>query len=545
MNRDELAAAALQEKARREKARRRLLAFCAYMMRQYPVRARHLQLLCGVLEDVERYVATRGREGSGRVMVMMPPRYWKSMTGSRLFPAWFLGRNPDFRTILTSYTGDLAFKHSRGARDFVLSPQFARVFGQQSAVEQPVELDGDSRSVRAWDLSGHAGGLTAAGVGGGITGVGAHLLIIDDPVKDREQAESESYRERAWDWYTDTAYTRLEDGGAILVIMTRWHTDDLAGRLLRQMIEEPGGDQWRVILLPARAEEYSADEREKEPWLPERDLLGRAEGEPLWPEKHTAEQLTALEVNVGPYGWPSLYQQRPRAKEGQMFKRSWFQVVDMPAVPSGLRWVRYWDLGQVSDEEARKEKKDPSYSGSLAGAVDAEGNLWLRDMVRGRWEWPDAQAVIKATMLVDGGVRHGVESKLHGKTAVQEFLRDAELLTVALEAINVEGGAKETRALALQTRAHAGKVFLVRGQAVLHAVIERLAAMGRRQALDGLAGGAWTGPYLDEMCDFPAGRHDDQVDMTTGAMQMLGLANEVRVERVTGDVARVLSDWRG
>ena len=540
-----MAAAALREKARREKARRRFLEFCSYMMPRYPARARHLRLLCSALEDVERYVASGGREGTGRLMVFMPPRYWKSMTSSRLFVAWFLGRNPDKRVILTSYTGDLAFKHSRGARDFVLSSEFARVFGQASAVEEPVGVDRDGRSVRAWELGGHAGGLTAAGVGGGITGVGAHLLIIDDPVKDREQAESESYRERAWDWYTDTAYTRLEDGGAILVIMTRWHTDDLAGRLLRQMVEEPGADQWRVVLLAARAEDYGNDEREKEPWLPERDLLGRAEGEPLWPEKHDAAALGQLEISVGPYGWPSLFQQRPRAKEGQMFKRSWFQVVDVPAAPVGMRWVRYWDLGQVSDEEAKKEKKDPSYTGSVAAAVDVEGNVWLRDMVRGRWEWPDAQAVMKATMLADSGVRHGVESKIHGKTAVQEFLRDQELLTVALEAINVEGGAKEVRALALQTRAHAGKVFLVRGQAVVHAVIERLAALGRRQALQGLAGGPWTGPYLDELCDFPAGRHDDQVDMTTGAMAMLGLAGEAKMERVTGEVARVLADWRG
>ena len=545
MNREELAAAALREKARREKARRRLLDFCIYMMGRYPARARHLQLLCSALEDVERYVASGGREGTGRLMVFMPPRYWKSMTSSRLFVAWFLGRNPDKRVILTSYTGDLAFKHSRGARDFVLSPEFARVFGQRSAVDEPVGVDRDGRSVRAWELGGHAGGLTAAGVGGGITGVGAHLLIIDDPVKDREQAESESYRERAWDWYTDTAYTRLEDGGAILVIMTRWHTDDLAGRLLRQMAEEPGSDQWRVVLLAARAEDYGDDEREKEPWLPAADLLGRKEGEPLWPEKHDATALAQLELNVGPYGWPSLYQQRPRAKEGAMFKRSWFQMADMPEVPAGLRWVRYWDLGQVSDEEAKKEKKDPSYTGSVAAAVDVEGNVWLRDMVRGRWEWPDAQAVMKTTMLAEPGVRHGVESKIHGKTAVQEFLRDAELLTVALEAINVEGGAKEVRALALQTRAHAGKVFVVRGQAVVHAVVERLTALGRRQALAGLAGGPWTGPYLDELCDFPAGRHDDQVDMTTGAMAMLGLAGEAKVERVTGEVARVLADWRG
>lgn len=545
MNRAEVATAALREKARREKARRRLLEFCRYMMPRYPARARHLQLLCQALEEVEAYITSGGKKGTGRLMVFMPPRYWKSMTSSRLFVAWFLGRNPEKRVILTSYTGDLAFKHSRGARDFVLSPEFGRLFGPQSAVEEPVAIDRDGRSVRAWELDGHAGGLTAAGVGGGITGVGAHLLLIDDPVKDREQAESDSYRERAWDWYTDTAYTRLEDGGAIVVIMTRWHTDDLAGRLLQQMKEEPGSDRWRVVLLPARAEAYTAEEREKEPWLPEKDLLGRAEGEALWPEKHDAEQLQTLEVNVGPYGFPSLYQQRPRAKEGQMFKRSWFQMIDMAAVPSGLAWVRYWDLAQVSDEEARREKKDPSYTGSVAGAVDAEGNLYLRDMVRGRWEWPDAQAVMKATMLLEPGVRHGVESKLHGKTAVQEFLRDPELLMVALEAINVEGGAKEVRALALQTRAHAGKVFLVRGQAIVHAVIQRLTVLGKRQALDGLAGGVWTGPYLDELCDFPAGKHDDQVDMTTGDMSMLGLAREARVEVITGEVARALGEWRG
>lgn len=542
-----LAGEALREKARREKARRRLLWFCQFAMKEYPGEAGHLRLLTEKLEQVERYVASGGEEGVGRLMVFMPPRYWKSQTCSVLFPAWFLGRHPQKRVIVTSYAGNLAQGFSRRVRNLVQGPEYAKLFGVLSAIdfEDQVELARDSRSAQSWDLEGKAGGMVAAGVGGGITGKGAHLLIIDDPVKDREQAESETYRNLAWEWWGSTAYTRLEDGGAVVVIMTRWHVGDLAGMLLRQMADEPGSEPWDVVMLPARAEEYGEEEREREPWLPEEDLLGRAEGEPLWTEKHDEAALVKVEVAIGPYNWPSLYQQWPRAREGQMFKRSWFEVVPADEAPAGLTWVRYWDLAQVSDEEARRERKDPSYTCSAAVAVDASGTLYVRDMVRGRWEWPDAQKVLKATMLVDGGVRHGVEAKLHGKTAVQEMLRDRELLMVALEAVNVEGGAKEVRALALQTRASAGKVVLVRGSSVIAAVMEWLRAKGETLALRGLAEGPWLRGFLNEVCDFPSGTHDDQVDTTVGGMQMLGVTDKATVVKVEGEVAEVLRRWRG
>lgn len=545
----DLGTAALREKARREKARRELGPFCQFMMPQYPLEAQHLQLLARSLADVERFVASRGREGTGRLMVFMPPRYWKSQTTSCLFPAWFLGRNPECRVILTSYAGQLAFKFSRRVRDLIATEEYGRLFGAQSAVdhEGKVTLSRESRSVQGWDLAGHAGGMVAAGVGGGITGGGAHLLIVDDPVKDRQQAESETYREMVWEWWGSTAYTRLEAGAAVILIMTRWHVEDLAGRLLRQAADESatgGGERWRVLMLPAIAEEYGEDERAREPWLPEKDLLGRAVGEPLWPELHGREALEQIRTSVGPYNWPSLYQQWPRKREGQMFQRGWFRIVDEAEVPAGLRWVRYWDLAQVSAEEARLERKNPSYTCSAAVAVDGGGTVYVRDMIRGRWEWPDAQAVIKATMLTDVGVRHGVENKLHGKTAVQEFLRDPGLLTVALEAVNVEGGPKEVRALALQTRAHAGKVALVRGSRIFEAIASRLRG-SEAAALEGLESGAWIGPYLDEAGDFPSGGQDDQVDTTTGGMQMLGMSGSATMEKVSGEVVEALTGWRG
>jgi predicted phage terminase large subunit-like protein len=526
---DRVAAAALREKARREQARRSLLAFCKYVMPAYPVRAGHLQLLTEKLEQVERYVATLGQEGIGRLMVFMPPRYWKSQTSSVLFPAWFLGRNPDKRVIETSYAGELAFNFSRRVRNTVQSEDYARIFGHLSAVEDPLELARDSRSAKAWDLAGLSGGLAAAGVGGGITGKGAHLLIIDDPVKDREQAESETYRELAWEWYGSTAYTRLEDAGAIILIMTRWHVDDLAGRLLRQMADEPGSEAWQVVLLAARAEGYSAEERAREPWLPEQDLLGREEGQPLWPEKHDLEELQTIEVAVGPYNWPSLYQQRPRAREGAMFQRGWFGYVDQ--APEGLQWVRYWDLAQVSDEEAKKKRKDPSYTCSAAVAMDADGTVYVRDMVRGRWEWPEGREVVKATIQIDKNCVHGIELKLHGKTAVQELLRSRELAGSAFKAVNVEGGAKEVRALALQTRAHAGRVVLVRSAPVRQRLVEWMAAGGREAMQRGFVGGPWLEPFLAEITDFPSGKHDDQVDSVVGGLQMLDAVRRQRPAR--------------
>ena len=229
----------------------------------------------------------------------MPPRHGKSLLVSQYSPAWFLGRWPDNRVILASYEAELAKGWGRKARD-VLAEFGGRLFG--------VGLRDDSYAADRWDLAGHVGGMVTAGVGGPITGRGADLLIIDDPVKNAEEARSPTQREKTWDWYLSTAYTRLSPDGAVVLVMTRWHMDDLASRILKHAKET--GERWDVVKLPALAGDL--------------DQMGRLPGEALWPERYPADRLRAIEQDVGPYWWSSLYQQDDVPEGGTEWPSSYF-----------------------------------------------------------------------------------------------------------------------------------------------------------------------------------------------------------------------------
>ena len=201
---------AKRESDRRKLARAKFLYFCKYVDPKFE-EAADMKLIADKLEDVARDLQTRGKEGIGRLMILMPPRHGKSELASRKFPAWVLGRLPDTRIIMASYGADLASKNSRAVRDLLNGKRYQALFGGLSSTSEPVELSSDSRSVASWDLAQpHRGGVVAAGVGGGITGLGADLLILDDLFKNREEAESESRRELVHDWYNSSVYTRLE-----------------------------------------------------------------------------------------------------------------------------------------------------------------------------------------------------------------------------------------------------------------------------------------------------------------------------------------------
>ncbi len=198
-------------------------------------------------------------------MIFMPPRHGKSELGSRRFPAWYLGRNPGKSIIAASYNSDLATDFGREVRNIVNAPEYGCVFESS--------LSADSKAANRWHTD--AGGIyVAAGVGTAVTGRGADIFLIDDPVKDREEADSEIKRQRVWDWYTSTAYTRLAPGGAIILIQTRWNEDDLGGRLLEA--QEAGGDKWEVLDLPAIRDDGSA----------------------LWPDRYSVEALERIKAAI-------------------------------------------------------------------------------------------------------------------------------------------------------------------------------------------------------------------------------------------------------
>ncbi len=275
-------------------ARVRLRLFGAYVTSAWDWTPKHIALMAQKLEAVERGEIKR-------LMIFMPPRSGKSELTSIHFPAWYLLKNPDKRVISASYSTSLAEDFSRRARALVR--EFGKsIFG--------VELSDESASADQWGLKGHHGQYVAAGYGAGITGRGASLLILDDVVKNAEEANSPTYRQKLWDWYTSTAYTRLEPDGAVVICVTRWHLDDLAGRLLAQM--EAGGEQWEVIRLPALAEDSD-------------DALGREPGAPLWPERYGVDEYARIRTAVGSYVWNALYQQRPMDAEGGVFKALWLR----------------------------------------------------------------------------------------------------------------------------------------------------------------------------------------------------------------------------
>ena len=280
-----------------EKARRHFVDFCRYSRKDYQDPA-HIQHLIYKLEAVECGELRR-------LMVFMPPRSGKSETVSKKFPAWYLGRHPDNNVIMSSYAYTLIRGFSKDVRDLIESRRYKIVFDISTA--------DDSRQVKDWDIAGHYGGLLAQGVGGSITGYGAHLFIVDDPFKDQKEAESQLNRDNVWDWYRSVVLTRLEPNAAIILVMTRWHQDDLAGRILAEE-KLNGTHEWEVINFPALA---TAD-----------DILGRKEGEALWPERYPVDVLLNTKRSVGSRVWSALYQGNPQDPESQKFKREWFKYYD-------------------------------------------------------------------------------------------------------------------------------------------------------------------------------------------------------------------------
>jgi len=322
--------AAAQELLRRRRARANLIDYARFTNRAYRP-AKHHHMIAEKLEAVERGECKR-------LMIFMPPRHGKSELASRMFPAWFMGRNAEMSIIAASYNGDLAQDFGRDVRNLVAGQEHGALFPQS-------QLAQDSKAQNRWHTQS-GGGYAAAGVGTAVTGRGAHVFLIDDPVKDRESADSETIRERAYRWYLSTAYTRLEGTlvdqdedplwrdldeaqekgeafeGAVVLIQTRWHEDDLAGRLLQDMGR--GADQWDVLSLPAVRS-----------------------GKALWPAKYNMDRLKRIQKQLTAREWSSLYQQEPTPEEGTFFERSWFKRHDKP--PAKLRKYIFSDFAVTDD----------------------------------------------------------------------------------------------------------------------------------------------------------------------------------------------------
>ncbi|MDO9712367.1 phage terminase large subunit [Paracraurococcus lichenis] len=435
------------ELARRRAARTDLLAFTGYTNPSYRPGAMHRRI-AEALERVERGECRR-------LLIFAPPRHGKSELVSRRFPAWALGRNPHRQFISASYGQDLASDFGRDVRNLVASAEFAALF-------PGVGLAEDSGSKARWHTN-QGGSYVAAGVGTAITGRGADILSIDDPTKDRADAESPVVREGVWSWFTSTAFTRLMPNGAVIVTQTRWHADDLSGRLLDQMAA--GGERWEVLNLPA---------------------LDDA-GEALWPERYSAEALAGIREAIGPRDWAALYLQSPVVAEGAVFDVDAIKVCDIPPAPGRGTWIRAWDLAATAAPNGRS----PDWTAGLLLHQAPDNRLTVCDIVRLRAGPEGVERAIVETAKRDGGgvlISLPVDPGAAGKTVAEYFVR--QLLGYTVQTSR-ETGSKTTRAMPIASQANGGNLAIVRAP--------------------------WNRAFLEELRAFPNGQHDDQADALSRA----------------------------
>lgn len=370
-----------------------------------------------------------------RLIIQAPPRSGKSELFSRRFPAWAFGQNPNLQIIAASYSTDLASRMNRDVQRIIDSEEYQGVFPETTLNGKNIAtVSGQSlRNSEIFEIVGHAGAYRSAGVGAGITGMGADIGIIDDPVKDAKEANSQTIRDAVWDWYTTTFYTRLSPKSGILLGMTRWHEDDLAGRLLREMAND--GDQWRIVSFPAIAEE---------------DEEYRNEGEALHPERYDLERLTKIKKAVGSQAWNALYQQRPSSKGGDIIKGAWFKRYSI--LPRMKRII-------ITADTAQKTKQHNDYSVLLVAGVGHDGGVYVLDLIRGKWEAPELEQKVsdvwnKYKSL--GVHKVYVEDKSSGTSLIQNIQRKQR---IPIEGVQVDTD-KYTRVLGVQGYIESGYIYL-------------------------------------------------------------------------------------
>jgi len=430
--------------------------------------------ICNRLEKFSRDVLAKK---SPRLMLFIPPRHGKSKIASEGFPVWHIGNEPSQSIITASYSADLSTSFSKKALALAQDDFSQAVFPKMT-------LDENSQRQNEWQTT-KGGGYKAVGVGGSLTGHGANILIIDDPVKDWEEAISQRQRDKVWDWWTSTAYTRLMPGGGVIVIMTRWHEDDLAGRLIKLMEEnahDPHSDKWEIVEYPAIAE---------------RDEEHRKKGEPLHPSRFPLSKLKNIQSAVGDRVWTSLYQQKPRPDSGRYMSRAWFKRMHPSQLPAGLKWVRAWDLAVQATTSA-------DYTASARVAIGELGDIFISGMVRYKKLWGASKQFIVQTAIRER-VPLGVEA-VGAMAIAAEEIRSALRGECIVKDIKTTKD-KLTRALRWIDKAEAGKVYLVED-------------------------GDWIEGFLDECEAFDpiADSHkDDQVDAVSLGVEMVHARRTPRI----------------
>lgn len=435
-----------------ERDRRRLSFFARRMFPGYQS-APHIARL---IEHLEWAAKTP----NARLIVTMPPRSSKSLHVSELFPAWYLGNHPNERIIAASHSASLAYTFSRRVRNLFDDPRWPF---------PAVTVAGDKAAVQAWDIEGTRGGYLAVGVGGSPTGQGGSV-IIDDPIRSAADADSQTVRDSIHEWYAGTIRTRLEPGGFVIITSTRWHDDDLTGRLLRE--QERGGETWTHLHLPAIDDDGNA----------------------LWPERWPLDALLQTKAAIGSRAWQSQYQGDPQPAEGGLFKRAWFRnrFTEPPRITRA----------ELVLDSAFKEGVGADYSALALWGTDGYGTAYLLNAWRDRVEFPGLLRLCRDAYAWSAARYPGlplvIEDKASGQSAIQVLRqRDGAHPALPVVAYKPEGNVSK----------------IARAEAITGLV------EGGRVAIPEAA--PWLEDWLTEHERFPTGQHDDWVDTTAMGVSRL------------------------
>ena len=439
----------LRNAARNELCRRSYVDYLQLITHGVYKPAPFHKYICQKLEAVERREILY-------IIFNLPPQHGKSSTISDHFPSWYLGKHPTERIISIAYGDDLAYRFGKNNRAAI--EEYGGLFG--------VNLSASKSEMKNWETD-KGGGMISSGIGGSITGHGANIIIIDDPIKNRAEANSDTYRKKWIEEYKSTIRTRLAPGGAIIVVMTRWDESDFCAYLVEQ-------EGFEVVSFPALAEAG--------------DLLGRKVGAPLWPEfGFTVKHYDQIKKDIGTSIFAGLYQQRPAPREGQLIKHGWINVIDK--LPEGLgNWT-------ISVDATFSGGADPDYV-TIQAWTAAGANRYLVDQIRRKMGLRETiEAIREMNTRYPQTYRVLIENKANGSAII-------EVLTAEIQGIipiNPKSD-KVTRLQAVAPQFEAGNVFVLKKD--------------------------WTDEYIHELTVFPNGKHDDQVDATTQALADMRNCND-------------------
>ena len=410
-----------------------------------------------------------------RLIVNMPPRHTKSEFASYLFPAWMVGKNPKLKVIQTTHTGELAVRFGRKMKNLVDQETFRQVF-------EDCRIAADSKAAGRWETN-KGGEYYAAGIGGAITGRGADLLIIDDPHSEQD-ALSDTAMDSAYEWYTSGPRQRLQPGGAIVIVMTRWSTKDLTGKLLNAQ-SEPKADKWEVVEFPAIMPSNT----------------------PVWPNYWKLEELEAVKASLSESKWQAQWQQNPTSEEGSIIKREWWKLWEEEDIPDLIHIIQSYDT-------AFSKKETADFSAITTWGVfypKFKGpHLILLDVKKGRWDFPELKKIALEEYKYWEPETIIIEAKASGTPLTHE------LRQIGVPVVNFtpsKGNDKHVRVNSVAPLFEAGKVYYPDKR--------------------------WAEEVIEECAAFPYGEHDDLVDSTTQALMRFRQGNFINLPDDYQDEPRI------